>query len=288
MKTNLFSISKATKGERKITFNETGAEIRNKKNEIILNGKRRGELYFIEPEDFPVNEINNDMNRLNKWYNSVSALSAESTLETKNLTIKTSNDNVSEIKKWHLRFGHLNENSLKKLSSDCMVNGLSLKSSEKLSICETCIVGKHSQTPFPKISESRSKKLLNLIHSDVCGPFRTKSLGGSQYFATFIDDKSKYTEVYFLKKKSDVKNAFIKYKALVEKQTEQKVKISRTDNGLEYVGKDFDDYLEQCGIKRERTVAYTPQQNGTAERMNRTLTEMARCLLLQAKLPKFF
>lgn len=95
-------------------------------------------------------------------------------------------------------------------------------------------------------------------------------------------------EVSFLKTRNEVKNAFIKFKALEENQTKCKIKILRTDNGLEYCGPEFTKQLEEAGIRRERTTAYTPQQNGTAETMNRTLVEMARCLLLQSNLPLSF
>lgn len=111
--------------------------------------------------------------------------------------------------------------------------------------------------------------MLELVHSDVCDPMRTKSIGGAAYFATFIDDTSRWVDVYFLKSKSDVKEAFLKYKALIENQTECRIKALRTDNGFEYCGPEFTKE-EEAGIRRERTIAHTPQQNGTAERMNRT------------------
>ena len=81
---------------------------------------------------------------------------------------------------------------------------------------------------------------------------------------------------------------FIKFKVLVETQQERKIKVLRTDNGLEYCGQNFTEELDKNGIKRERTTAHTPQQNGVGERMNRTLTEMARCMLIQSKLPIHF
>lgn len=88
-----------------------------------------------------------------------------------------------------------------------------------------------------------------------------------------------------LRKKSDVLQAFKDYKRKVEKQTGQQIKILRSDNGGEYLSNEFSDFLKQEGICHQLTVEYTPQQNGVAERANRTLVEMARCLLLQAKLP---
>lgn len=111
---------------------------------------------------------------------------------------------------------------------------------------------------------------------------RIESLAGSRYFVTFIDDKSKWCEVYFMKKKSEVPEKSKEYKAMVEKGTGRKIKKVRSDNGLEYVSHYLDDFLKKEGIKHELTVAYTPQQNGVAERKNRTLVEMARCMMLQS------
>ncbi|XP_046868715.1 uncharacterized protein LOC124461204 [Drosophila willistoni] len=129
------------------------------------------------------------------------------------------------------------------------------------------------------MTESRSSELLQLVHSDVCGPFGKKSLGGSRYFLTFIDDKSRRIFVYFLKGKDEVFGKFLEFKSLVERQKGKKLKCIRSDNGREYVNKAFDDYLKKNGILRQLTIAYTPQQNGVAERANRTLVEMSRFAL---------
>lgn len=101
------------------------------------------------------------------------------------------------------------------------------------------------------------------------------SIGGVSYFITFIDDKSRRVEVHFLKTKNKAKEVFKKFKAFVENQKEGKIKVLRTDNGLEYCDKNFVENLKSCGIKRECTVAYTSQQNGTAECINRILIERA-------------
>jgi len=109
------------------------------------------------------------------------------------------------------------------------------------------------------------------------------SLGGARYFVTFIDDKTRYIEVTMLKKRSDVFAAFKKYLARVERQNGKKMLKIRSDNAKEYISKEFNEFLEAEGIKREFSVEYTPQQNGVAERANRTIQEMARCMLLQSK-----
>ena len=102
---------------------------------------------------------------------------------------------------WHLRFGHLNFGSLELLSKKEMVKGLPCINHPD-QICEACLVGKQFRKSFPKESESRAKKPLELIHTDLCGPIKPSSLGNSNYFLLFIDDFSRKTWVYFLKQKS--------------------------------------------------------------------------------------
>ena len=129
---------------------------------------------------------------------------------------------------------------------------------------------------------------LELVHSDVCGPQRTLSLNESRYFVLFIDDYSRFTHVYFMKHKSEVVEVFWKFKAMVEKQSGCSIKTLRTDNGTEYTSEKFEAFCTQEGINHQLTVVYSPQQNGVSERKNRTVMEMARCMLFEKNLPKKF
>ena len=129
--------------------------------------------------------------------------------------------------------------------------------------------------------------MLDLVYSDVCGPMKTKTLGGSLYFVTFIDDHSRKIWVYTLKTKDQVLDVFKQFHALVERQSGEKLKCIRIDNGGEYSGP-FDEYCRQHGIRHQKTPPKTPQLNGLAERMNRTLVERVRCLLSQSQLPRSF
>lgn len=126
------------------------------------------------------------------------------------------------------------------------------------------------------------------MHSDVCGPMHEGSIGGSRYFLTFIDDFSRFVHVYFLKSKGEVFAKLQQFVAKVENQTGKKVKCLRSDNGGEYTSKEVERFLNAKGIVHERTVPYTPQQNGVSERMNRTLVESVRSMLCNAQLPKKF
>lgn len=113
-----------------------------------------------------------------------------------------------------------------------------------------------------------------------------KSYGSVRYFATFIDDKTRYMEVAFLKSRSDILTKFKKYQLRVEKETGCKIVKLRSDNAKEYISREFSNYLESQGIRRRLSVEYTPQQNRVAERVNRTIVKMARAMLIMSKVPK--
>ncbi|KAG8492727.1 hypothetical protein CXB51_010487 [Gossypium anomalum] len=147
-------------------------------------------------------------------------------------------------------------------------------------------MGKQARLPFPTNTTWRASSKLELVHSDVCGPMRTESLSGNRYFILFIDDCTRYCWVYFLKHKSEVAQVFIKFKAAVETETGCKIKTIRSDNGTEYTSAQFQALCKDAGIKHQLTNVYTPQQNGVSERKNRSLMDMARCLLFEKNLPK--
>lgn len=109
-----------------------------------------------------------------------------------------------------------------------------------------------------------------------------------KYFVTFTDDYSRCCKVYFLKQKSEVLSKFKEFEKTFSKECGQKVTRLRTDNGGEYTSSEFQEYLKAQGIHHEMTVPHTPQQNGVAERKNRTLIETARSMLSHAKLPKIY
>ncbi len=142
--------------------------------------------------------------------------------------------------------------------------------------------------PFPKQSTKKTSRPLELIHSDLCGPMNVESIGGSKYVLTFTDDYTRYVTVYFLKSKSEVLSKFEEYVNMVENMTGQKVQNLRTDNGGEYVSDDFTKFCTSKGIFHQFTNLYTPEQNGTSERLNRTLVEKAMSMIFHAKMPLNF
>ncbi|CAI7782383.1 unnamed protein product [Closterium sp. NIES-54] len=116
---------------------------------------------------------------------------------------------------------------------------------------------------------------------DVVGPTRAPSLSGSRYFLTIVDDHTRAVWVYPLKTKGEVAVAVLKeWMPRAQRESGHKVKVIRTDNGGEFIGADFESMLKKKGIQHQLTVPYNPQQNGVAERFNRTLQESARTLLV--------
>ena len=174
---------------------------------------------------------------------------------------------------WHFRYGHLNFGGLKTLQQKNMVMGLPQITTSS-QVFEECVVSKQHRNQFPQGKSWRAKKALELVHSDICGPITPHSNGGKTYIITFIDDYSRKIWVYFLQEKSEAFVTYKSYKALVEKEVGNPIKVLRTDRGGAYNSHEFAIFCENHGIKRQLTAAYTPQQNGVCERKNRTIMNM--------------
>lgn len=183
---------------------------------------------------------------------------------------------------WHKRLGHMSEKGLTTLAKKDVI---SVAKDVILDSCEHCLFGKQHRVSFSSTRKLRSD-LLSLVHSDVCGPIEEESLGGSRYFVTFIDDASRKVWVYCLRTKDQVFDHSKIFHAMVERETGNKLKCLRSDNGGEYTSREFSSYCAEHGIRHEKTVPRTPQHNGVAERMNRTIVEKVRCMLSMAGLPK--
>jgi transposase InsO family protein len=123
------------------------------------------------------------------------------------------------------------------------------------------------------------------MHTNVWVPTQVSSLGGSHYYVTCIDDATRKTLVYCIRQKYDVFDNFKKWKALVENETGKRLKCLISDNGGEYFSKEFDDYFSYQGIRREKIVPRTPQENSVLERMNMTIMECARSMRLHVGFP---
>ena len=256
---NLFSVSAVTKRGQIMKFDAAQCVILGNNGNVTGSGSSNGRLYTLD-----ASHLKNAMHE------------AHSAVEQKSLKL------------WHERFGHLNFSNLKLLDQQDLVDGLKFDTNEEVKFCEGCTMGKQTRNSFLKNEATRATKLLQIVHSDVCGPMKTQSIGGSRYFVTFIDDMSRYAAIYFIRSKDEVLSKFKVYADMATNTTGSNIRVLRTDNGGEYTSKVFDDFLRSKGIKRQLTTPRTPQQNGVAERMNRTIQESARSMLQTAALPDSF
>ena len=193
-------------------------------------------------------------------------------------------EQVDKTTLWHMRMAHLSEKGLKELAKQQLLCGDAINT---LQFCEECVLGKAHKTGF-ETGRHTTKSILEYIHSDLWGPARTQTLSGGRYYMSVIDDFSRKAWVFILKSKDEAFCKFKEWTTEIENQTGKKVKHLRTDNGLEYLSSDFNNFCKEKGIVRHRTIPGTPQQNGVAERFNRTLLERIRCMLISSGLPKTF
>ncbi|GKA21706.1 retrovirus-related pol polyprotein from transposon TNT 1-94 [Tanacetum coccineum] len=185
---------------------------------------------------------------------------------------------------WHKRLSHIGEAGLHELERRDM---LGKKGLGKLEFCENCVLGKSTRVSFGR-GQHKTEGVVDYVHADLWGPSRVESMSGCRYFFSIVDDYSRRVWVHFLRHKNEAFSKFKEWKQLVENQTGRKLKKLRTDNGLEFCNQEFNNLCKESGIARHLTVAGTPQQNGLAERMNRTLLNKVRCLLIQSGLPDSF
>ncbi|UYV83405.1 hypothetical protein LAZ67_23000904, partial [Cordylochernes scorpioides] len=181
--------------------------------------------------------------------------------------------NVNMLQLWHERFGHQNKRHVQKWLKEQGIDAV--MDNEP---CEACIYGKQHRLSFGSREQYASTQPGNLIHVDVCGPMQEVSKGGMRYFVCFKDDFTKYRSVYFLKEKSQVIEKLEQF-LLETKTTGHIVKEILTDGGKEFVNKETSKITNKYGINHRITMPYTPQQNGSAERENRTLIEAARSMI---------
>ncbi|GJE99589.1 polyprotein [Phanerochaete sordida] len=189
---------------------------------------------------------------------------------------------------WHCALGHINTTQLQEMHRQGLVDGMTVDTSSDPDFeCDACVQAKHARAPFPEIATGSADQIGAIIYSDIWGPARVTSLQGNSYVITFTDAKSRFVGVDFMKSRDAALDRFKKHEQLIERQTGHKVKIVHVDNAKEYTAGQFRQYAESRGIVIRTTAPYSPAQNGVAERLNRTLAERARAMLIARSLPKF-
>ena len=196
---------------------------------------------------------------------------------------------ASTLSLWHKRMAHVNTRGIASMVKNKVVHGVEIENGEKTDVCSACILGKCHRQPIPRVRTSgRASERLALVHSDVCGPIEAPSLGGARYFITFTDDRSEWISVYTLHRKSESFDKYKTFESSSERHTGQSLHILRSDRGGEYMSNEFHDHLSNKGIVHQLSTVETPQQNGVAERINRTLMDLVRSMLHAKELPKQF
>jgi transposase InsO family protein len=251
---NLLSVKRLAKTGHSVGFTGEQCEI-SKNNIVIAKGKLSPDMYELR-------------------------------VPHRSLAVKQNQHTPNCQHSWHRRFGHRHPEDVQKLEIKKMATGLKIQDCGIREVCECCIKGKMSRCPIPKKATTRATSVLELVHTDLCGPMQNATPSGKRYFMTMIDDYSRFTQVYFLKFKSEVSKFINEYIKYAENKFEKKVKVIRSDNGREYITKELQRSLTEMGIKVQYTAPYSAFQNGVAERKNRTLMETARCMLIDAEMKK--
>ncbi len=187
---------------------------------------------------------------------------------------------------WHKRFGHIAVSGLQHLRRRNLVDGFDVDESSELQDCEACVRAKQTENPFSKSATRSTTSAGELTHTDVWGPARFNATNGARYYMTFIDDYSRHCTIKLLNKKSEAAEMVKGYLAFIERHLGLLPKAIRADNGKEYINNDLKSWLNQRGILLDSTAPYSPQQNGIAERYNRTLADLIRAMLCEKKIPK--
>jgi transposase InsO family protein len=188
---------------------------------------------------------------------------------------------------WHRRMGHMHFDNLVKVIKREAVREMPQIMKPTNTLCKYCQPGKQTKTGF-KSKEYSTTRPLEIVHTDLVGPTTTKVLKGERYFMLLVDDYTRMIVVCFLKNKSEAFENFKIYKEMVENEMDSRIKCLRYDNGGEFTSKEFMDYYNSHGIKRQFFIARTPQQNGVVERKNKTVQKMARTMLMDSKLIDIF
>jgi hypothetical protein len=184
---------------------------------------------------------------------------------------------------WHARLGHIGGEAVKRVP--LIATGVEVDKNVPLRRCEPCIIAKHPRKPFPPSEEPPAAHPLDVIHSDLCGPFPIVTPHGKYHFVIFLDDHSNLLNLQLLATKDQALEAWRTVKTRWENHLERKVKVFRSDNGGEFVNAAFTKALQDAGIERQLSAPYAHQQNGKAERAMRTIEGRLFALLETAQLP---
>ncbi|GJZ95331.1 ribonuclease H-like domain-containing protein [Tanacetum coccineum] len=217
--------------------------------------------------------------------NDVYSLDLKNIIPSGGVTCLVAKATKDEAVLWHRRLGHVNFKNINKLVKGNLVRGLPSKTFKLDHSCLACRKGKQHRASCKKIEERTIREPLELLHMDLFGPVSVESVNKKKYCLVVTDDCSKFSWVFFLAYKDETYDMLHDLIVGLENRLRHKVKTIRCDHGTEFKNQLMNEFCTKKGIKREYSIARTPQQNGVAERKNRTLIEAARTMLADSLLP---
>ncbi|GJQ96324.1 putative ribonuclease H-like domain-containing protein, partial [Tanacetum coccineum] len=265
---NLFSVSQICDKKNKVLFTDTDCLVLSEEfqlpdaSQVVLRIPRKHDLYTFHISDLQPEQ-------------KVTCFVAKASLD--------------ESTRWHRRMAHVNFKTINKLAKEGLVDGLPLKVFTNEHNCVACNKGKQHKASYKHISAVRLiTDTLQLLHMDLFGPTNIRSIDQKYYSLVVTDDFSRFSWTFFLGTKDETFYVLKEFITLIENQLNKKVKGIRCDNGTEFKNAKLIELCGEKGIKRDYSNPRTPQQNGVAERKNRTLIEAARTMLADSKLPTMF
>ncbi|GJW91372.1 ribonuclease H-like domain-containing protein, partial [Tanacetum coccineum] len=264
LKFNLLSVSQICDKKHNVLFTDTECLILSPKfkivdeNLVLLRAPRKNDVY---------------------------SLNLKSIISSGEVTCLVAKASEDEAILWHRRLGHVNFKNINKLVKSNLVRGLPSKTFKHDHSCLACKKGKQHKASCKKLEEKTVREPLELLHMDLFGPVSVASLNKKKYCLVVTDDCSRFSWVFFLVYKDETYDILHDLIVGLENKLRRKVKTIRCDHGTEFKNKLMNEFCAKKGIQREYSIARTPQQNGVAERKNRTLIEAARTMLADSLLP---
>jgi hypothetical protein len=255
---NLISISQLCDLWLKVNFTKEGCYVIDSKDEVIMKGERSKDNCYL-------------------W----------TPLEPKVLSTCLVNKQ-EDVRLWHQKLGHLHLRGMKKILSKEAIKGVPQLTIEEGTFCGECQIGKQVKTSHPKLQHLTTDRVLELLHMDLMGPMQVENNGGKSYAFVIVDDFSRYTWIEFIREKSETFGVFREICLRVQNEKDTSVMRIRSDHGREFENALFSEFCASRGIKHEFSSPITPQQNGIAERKNRTIQESARVMLHAKQMPYHF
>ncbi|GKB84029.1 putative ribonuclease H-like domain-containing protein [Tanacetum coccineum] len=267
LKFNLFSVSQMCDKKNNVLFNDTECIVLSPnfklidESQVLLRVPRKNNMYSVDLKNI---------------------------VPKGGLTCLFAKATSDESKLWHRRLGHLNFKTMIIGYREIFVRGYLPNRFENVSTCVACQKGKQHRASCKSKIENSISLPLHLLYMDLFGLTFVKSLMKKMYCLVVTDDYSRFTWVFFLATKDETSGILKSFITGIENLVDHKVKVIRCDNGIEFKNREMNQFYEMKGILRQFSVARTPQQNGVAERRNKTLIEAARTMLADSKFPTTF